>query len=91
MFNIFKSIGIPPYLLDDNKGSKMEDDFPKKFFILVYTGKIILKEDFELFISMLPSALILESLQNKKLSRQMTVDYFLFGASIVIIIYYVSN
>lgn len=69
----------------------MEDDLPKKFFILLYTGKIILKEDFELFISMLPSALILESLHNKKLSRQMTVDYFLFGASIVIIIYYVSN
>ena len=87
----FKSIGIPPYLLDDNKGRKMEDDLPKKFFSLLYTEKIIQKEDYELLISMLPSTLILESLHNKNLSRQMTIDYFLFGASIVIIFYCMSN
>ena len=85
--NDLKDIGIPPYLLDDNKGRKMEDDLPKKLFSLQTIQKIIESEDFHLLISMLPSTLMLEGLHRESLSRQETIDYLLFGASIVLIFY----
>mgnify|MGYP002471641323 CR=1 FL=1 len=84
-------IGVPEYILDNNKGRKMEDDLPKKLFSLVYIQKIIEKGDFNLLISMLPSALLMASIHTKNLSRQATVDYLLLGASIVIIYYCLSN
>lgn len=80
-------IGIAPYLLDDNKGRKMEDDLPKKLFTLQTIKKIIDSEDFSLLLSMLPSTLLLEALHNKSLSRQETIDYLLLGASIILIFY----
>ena len=43
----------------------MKDDLLKKFFSLLYTEKIIQKEDYELLITMLLSTLTLESLYNK--------------------------
>lgn len=85
--NDLKEIGIPPYLLDDNKGRKMEDDIPKKLFSLQKIQKIIVSEDFHLLISMLPSTLMLEGLHRESLSRQETIDYLLFGASIVLILF----
>ena len=42
----------------------MEDDLRKKFFSLLYTEKIIQKEDYKLLILMFPSILTLESLYN---------------------------
>ena len=90
-----KNIGVPPYLLDDNKGRKMEDDLPKKLFSLLYIQKIMESGDFNLLISMLPSTLLMQSLYSTNLSRQATIDHLLLGASIVLIYYimsqYVSN
>lgn len=82
-----EDIGIPPYILDDNKGRKMEDGLPKKLFNLLNLYKILEHDDMALFISMLPSTLIMESLHTEDLSRQATIDYLLFGASIVFIFY----
>lgn len=82
-----KTIGIAPYLLDNNKGRKMEDDLPKKLFTLQTIQKIIDDEDFYLLLSMLPSTLLLEALFRNSLSRQETIDYLLLGASIVLIYY----
>lgn len=84
-------IGVPPYLLDDNKGRKMEDMLPKKLFSLQTIVKIIEKGDFYLLISMLPSTLFLESIHRRELSIQDTIDYLLFGASIIMIYYFMLN
>lgn len=85
-----EDVGIPAYILDNNKGRKMEDDLPKKLFSLMYIQKIIEKGDIDLLISMLPSTLFMESLHSKNLSRQSTIDYLLFGCSIVIIYLFLS-
>lgn len=82
-----EAIGIPPYILDDNKARKMEDQLPKKLFNLQTIHKIVEIEDLELLISMLPSSLLLESIHRKELDCQDTIDYLLFGSSIVMIYY----
>lgn len=83
-----EDIGIPCYLLDDNKGRKMEDDLPKKLFSMENIRKIININDFHLLIAMLPSTLLMESIHNKNLNRQATIDYLMFGASIVMIYFF---
>lgn len=86
-FRDLLDLGIPQYLLDNNKGRKMEDELPLKLFNLQTIQKIIDNGDFHLLISMLPSTLLLESLHRDSLNRQDTVDYLLFGASIVLVFY----
>lgn len=86
-----ENIGIPQYILDDNKGRKMEDGLPKKMFSLLNIQIILDREDYSLLISMLPSTLLMESLHNDDLSRKSTIDFLLLGASIVIIYYSLSN
>ena len=82
-----EAIGIPPYILDDNKARKMEEQLPKKLFNLQTILKIVEIEDLGLLISMLPSSLLLEAIHRKELDCQDTIDYLLFGASIVMIYY----
>ena len=84
-------LGIPHYLLDDNKGRKMEDDLPLKLFNLQTIQRIMKDGDFHLLISMLPSTLILESLHRESLSKQSTVDYLLFGSSIILLFYLMTQ
>lgn len=82
-----ESLGIPQYLLDDNKGRKMEDDLPKKLFSKDIIDKVIETGDFNLIISMLPSTLIMTSIHQDDLDRKTTIDYLMFGASIVLLYY----
>ncbi len=86
-----EEIGIPSYILDDNKGRKMEDGLPKKLFSFLNIQKVLEIEDYPLLISMIPSTLLMECLHNDGLSRQTTIDYLLFGASIIFIFYCLSN
>lgn len=81
------ALGIPHYLLDDNKGRKMEDDLPLKLFNLQTIQKIMKENDFHLLLSMLPTTLLLESLHRESLSKQATIDYLLLGSSIMIVFY----
>lgn len=82
-----EALGIPQYLLDDNKGRKMEDDLPKKLFSNDVIDKVIETGDFNLIISMLPSTLIMASIHQDDLDRKTTIDYLMFGASIVLLFY----
>lgn len=80
-----ETIGIAKYILSNDKARKMEDSLPLKLFNNVVLRKIIDSNDICLFISMLPSTLLLESIHSKSLSRQQRFDALLFGASIVLL------
>lgn len=84
------ALGIPHYLLDDNKGRKMEDDLPLKIFNLQTIQKIIKKEDFHLLLAMLPTTLLLESLHRESLNKQATIDYLLLGSSVMIVFFLIQ-
>lgn len=83
-----EEVGDPQYLLDHNKGRKMEDMLPKKLFSMQTIIKTMEKGDIHLLISMLPSTLHLESIHRRELSIQATINYLLFGASIMMIYYF---
>lgn len=83
-----EEVGVPQYLLDDNKGRKMEDMLPKKLFSLQKIIKTMEKGDIHLLIYMLPSTLLLESIHIRELSIQATINYLLFSASIMMIYYF---
>lgn len=82
-----EDLGIPPYILDNSRARKMEDELPKKLFNMQVIQKIMEKGDFHLLLSMLPSTLLMESLHSRDIDFQATIDYLLFGASIVMVYY----
>lgn len=86
--NVLTFLGVPEYLLDDEKARKMEDSLAQRLFSAETIQKIYDSGDIPLLICMLPSALLLDSLHNKGLSRQERIDELLFGASIVYLYYF---
>lgn len=83
--------GLSEYILCNDKSRKMEDDLAQKFFSIEVIQNILRKEDIPLLCAMLPSALLLNSLHSKELSRSQRIDELLFGVSIVLIYYICQN
>lgn len=84
-------LGIPQYLLDNDKARKMEDSLPLKLFSYEILELVISEGDPQLVFLMLPSTLLMESLHSEELSRQKRIDYLLYGASLVLLYHLVQN
>jgi hypothetical protein len=78
-------LGIPDYLLSPEQARKMEDLLPLRLFSHNTLGLILDRDDPGLFVAMLPSTLLMESLHSKYLSRKQRIDYLLIGASLMIL------
>lgn len=85
------ALNIPKYLLDDDKGRKQEDILPRKLFNFSVLAQIIERNDANLFISMLPSTLLLESIHSESLARQSRIHCLLLGGSLVLIYYFLIH
>lgn len=85
------NVGIPSYVLDDDLSRKMEDSLPMKMFAPEILANIVDSEDIHLLIGMLPTALLLDAIHSKYLTRISRIEELLFGASIVMIYYLVQK
>lgn len=83
----FEDIGVPRYVVDDEKARKMEDSLPQRLFSAKVIHSIFKKGDIPFLTCMLPSALLLDAIHNERLRRQERIDELLFGASIILLYY----
>lgn len=89
--NNLTAYGLSEYILSNDKSRKMEDDLAQNFFSIEVLQNILSKKDIPLLCAMLPSALLMNSLHSKELSRIQRIEELLFGVGIVLIYYICQN
>lgn len=92
----FEEAGIPRWIIDNNKYTKMDDSLPLKFFTLDNIERLRKQERHDLAFSLLPSTLLIEAVLNENYSREERLSLLSFGFSIIYIYYielqdYTSN
>lgn len=84
-------VGIPQYVLADERARKMEDDLPLKMFSSETIHKIVQANNIQLLTAMLPTALLLDTIHTENLTRITRIEQLLFGAAIVLNYYVIQN
>lgn len=83
--------GIPPWIVDNGRYTKMDDALPLKFFTLENTEHLREQERFDLTFSLLPSTLLINAILNENLSHEQRIDLLSIGYSIIFIYYMELN
>ena len=83
----FVEMGIPEHLFDDSLNSKMHDHLPVQLFTPEHCRDPFEQEQYDLWLSLLPSTYLLESVMNHDLTRAQRLNYLTIGFCIMVLFY----
>ena len=81
----FEDNGIPQWILNNNRFTKMDDGLPLKLFTIQNILHLRSKQKYDLSFSLLPSTLLLESIMNESYTREQRLHLLSIGYSIIFI------